>query len=330
MRHSILILVLAVLCSNAENSLAVTISVSPGDSIQAAIDAAQNGDVIVASAGEYGEDIDFHGKAIAVVGSGPDSILRGTGTGPVVTFDEGETRASVLDSFTITGGIATRGGGIFISGASPMILRNVIRDNRAASQGSGVYIEASSAELRNNLIVYNGTSGGDPHSVEIVGASPSIINNTIAKGDSNGIILRGASAALVMNNVIANNGSRTREGGRRGRGICDFSGGMARIQYNLFHRNRVAALLTNGTDFRRIRGAENEIAPPRLLGNVDGPARFARRPRKESGEAAIPDDFALLRRGGSRAIDAGNPDPAFNDADGSRSDIGFTGGPFAP
>lgn len=29
------------------------------------------------------------------------------------------------------------------------------------------------------------------------------------------------------------------------------------------------------------------------------------------------------------ATDAGNPAPAFNDLDGSRNDIGFTGGPAA-
>jgi hypothetical protein len=330
MRIAIWIPVAVVLGSYAGPARGDVIAVGPGESVQAAIDLAQDGDTVAVAAGEYPEDIDFHGKAIIVVGSGPSSVLRGSGGGPVVTFDEGETAASVLDSFTITGGHAARGGGILISGASPTILRNIVRDNRASAQGSGVYVEASTAELRNNLIVYNGTSLGDPHGVEIVSASPSIINNTIAKTDSNGLILRGSSAALVMNNVIANNGSRTREGGRRGRGICDFSGGLARIQYNLFHRNRVAALLANGTDFRRIRGAENEIAPPRLFGNVDGPARFPRRPRKESEEATIPDDFTLRQSGSSRAIDAGNPDPAFNDADGSRNDIGFTGGPFAP
>jgi hypothetical protein len=305
------------------------IAVNAGESVQAAIDAAVDGDVITVAPGEYGEDIDFHGKAIAVVGSGPGSVLRGSGSGPVVTFDEGEDAASVLDSFTVTGGNAVRGGGIFVSGASPTILRNVLADNRASSQGSAIYLEASAAEVWNNLIVYNGTSGGDPHSVEIVGASPSIVNNTIAKGDSNGIIVRGASAPLIMNNVIANNGARI-GGSRRGRGICDFSGGTARIHYNVFHRNRVAALLTGGTDYRRIRGAENAIAPPRLLGNLDGPPRFVRRPRVRVADTQIPADFRLSNRSSSRAVDAGNPDPAFNDGDGTRNDAGFTGGPFAP
>jgi hypothetical protein len=152
-------------------------------------------------------------------------------------------------------------------------------------------------------------------------ASPTIINNTIARGDSNGLILRGASPAVVMNNVLALNGSRVGDS-RRGRGICDFSGGLAVIHYNLFYKNRVGALLTNGTDFRRIRRAERVIGAPRLLGNLDGRPEFRRRPAS----AAAPDDFTLGDGGIRHATNAGDPDPAFDDRDGTRNDIGFTGG----
>jgi hypothetical protein len=304
-----------------------TIAVSPGQSIQTAIDAAQTGDVIAVAAGTYDGDLDFRGKAIAVVGAGPQTVIRGTGSGPVVRFENGEAVGTVLDSLTVTGGVADRGGGIRVVDASPMIVRSVIAGNRAANQGSGVYLERSAAELYNTLIVHNGSAGGDPHSLEIQNGSPIVVNNTIARGDSNGIIVRGTSAPLIMNNVIAYNGALV-DGARRGRGICDFSGGMAIIAFNVFHRNRVAALLTDGRDFHRIGGAQRSIAPPRLDGNSD--RRPFRRPLAPAPvDATLPASFLPAPADHSGAVDAGNPDPVWNDHDGTRNDAGFTGGPFA-
>jgi hypothetical protein len=312
-----------------------TITVAPGESIQVAIAAAHDGDTVAVAAGVFEENIDFLGKPITVVGAGHDSVIRGTGSGPVVTFATAEGLDSVLDSFTITGGVTDRGGGIFIHNSNPTIVRNVVFSNQAMVQGSGIYIEGSSAHVYNNLVLYNHTAQADPHSIEVVDAAPRIVNNTIVRNDSNGIILRGASPAVVMNNLIALNGSRG-----RGRGICDFSaGGIAVIQYNLFYRNRVAALLTDGRDFRRINRAQQAIAPPRLEGNIDGkpnyvqrrkPPRLGSRRMLKTPVAAFVAGLRLsTMRRKIRATDAGNPDPGFDDLDGTRNDIGFTGGPFA-
>jgi parallel beta-helix repeat protein len=308
-------------------SPAATIVVPPGLSVPAAIDGAVDGDVIQLEEGIYDGTIDFLGKAIRVVGLGPRSVLRGTGSGSVVTFVAGEPADAVLDSVLVTGGVAGSGGAILIRDASPTIQRTVLCDNRAVSRGSAVAIEASAARLFNNLIVFNTSAGGDPHSIDVTGASPTIVNNTIARGDSNGIIVRGTSAPLIMNNIIASNGSVTATD-RRGRGICDFSaGGAAVIHYNSFSRNRVGALLTDGRDFSAIRGAQRRIGPPRLVGNVDGRPGFVGRIGRSAAEALLA-NFVLDGRG--RATDAGNPDPAFNDPDGTRNDAGFTGGPLAP
>jgi parallel beta-helix repeat protein len=306
---------------------AAEVVVPPDASVQAAIDAAADGDVLRLQAGTYEENIDFRGKAIRVVGAGPTSVLRGTGSGPVVTFTSGEPADAVLDSVLVTGGVADSGGGILVRGASPTIQRTVIFDNHAVTRGSAVSLEASAARLFNNLVIFNTSAGGDPHSIDVAGASPTIVNNTIVRGDSNGIIIRGASAPLIMNNVIASNGSVTATD-RRGRGICDFSaGGAAVIHYNVFNRNRVGALLTDGRDFFAIRGAQRRIGPPRLVGNVDGRPGFAGRIGRNPGDAMLA-AFGLDGRG--RATNAGNPDSVFADRDGTRNDAGFTGGPLAP
>lgn len=304
---------------------AATIPVAPGQSLQAAIDDAVDGDEVVLAAGEYLGDIDFAGKAITVRGVGPASVVRGTGTGPVVRLASGEGLTSVLDSVTVTGGLSTDGGGILIVRSSPTILRASITANRAVSAGSGVYIDgtggSAAPELRNNLVTFNTNAGGDPHSIQVRNATPMIVNNTIYGGDSNGILLSGAisGGTVIMNNVIAVNGMPSRD--RRGRGICDFSSG-AFIQHNVFWRNRVSAILTRGRDFRSIRAAERILDAPGLAHNTDRSPHFVNvKPRRG------PLDFRL--RPTSRVRDTGNPDPAFDDRDGTRNDPGHTGGPFA-
>ena len=227
--------------------LAATIGVSPGQSIQAAIDQARTNDNIEIFPGTYTEDINFDGKAFTVAGSGLNTTIAGTGTGPVVTMSSGEGPDSILDSVVVTGGLATEGGGIHIADADPTIVRNVIFHNRSSDRGSGVHVERSAAVIQNNFVIYNHSAGRDPHAIEVIDSSPEIANNTIVRNDSNGIILRGNSPAVVLNNIIALNGS-----GSRGRGICDFSGGAGQIMYNLFWANQISALLTDGTDFLRV------------------------------------------------------------------------------
>ena len=301
-------------------------SVAPGASLQAAIDAAQNGDVLQLAEGEYPGDIDFDGKALTIRGVGRKTVLRGTGTGSVVRFESGEGESSILDSVLIRGGRAVQGGGVRIFRADPVIVRCVVMRNRASSQGSGIWVGGGGEPLLfNNLVIYNRRDGGDPHGIEVVDAAPRIVNNTVCRHDSNGLVLRGNSPAVVLNNVFAYNGARIGKS-LRGRGICDFTSGGVLLRGNLFHRNRVAAILHSGRDWGRITRLERDAPDPLVTGNRDGSPGFKRAPPASSRRARI-GQFSLRRK--SRARDAGVEGINCTDADRSRNDIGHTGGPYA-
>jgi hypothetical protein len=75
--------------------------------IQAAINAAANGDTVLVAPGTYNEQINFLGKTIVVRSQGGNKVTTIDGAsvaGPVVRFVSGETLKSVLQGFTIQNG----------------------------------------------------------------------------------------------------------------------------------------------------------------------------------------------------------------------------------
>ena len=117
-------------------------------SIQAAIDIADEWATIEVYPGTYYENLEFLGKSITLRSvEGPavtviDGSLRDSA---VVTIRRGETRACRVEGFTIRGGRGSRigstlrlGGGIFVIGASPEIIGNVIVDNHVTGWGGGL------------------------------------------------------------------------------------------------------------------------------------------------------------------------------------------------
>ena len=118
--------------------------------VQAAINLAASGDVVLVHPGTYYESIDFLGKSI-VVGSLyytshdesdiSSTILNGSQAGSVVTFASGEDSSAVLCGLTITGGRAQNGGGIYIDNACPIVEHNIIEGNEYDERGGGIYRE---------------------------------------------------------------------------------------------------------------------------------------------------------------------------------------------
>ena len=200
--------------------------------IQAAINAANNGDTVLVAPGTYAENINFNGKAITVISSGGASVtvIDGNRNGTVVTFNNSETLSSVLSGFTIRNGFQDGGfgAGITITSASPTITSNVITGNHSAA-AIGVYVNGGSPLISNNTITANDQTGaGDGGlgggGIAVSGTStsasnPQIVNNTItnnsvaAGGDGGGISVMYFSSPLIQGNLISGNTAYNDGGG---------------------------------------------------------------------------------------------------------------------
>ena len=180
--------------------------------IQQAIDAAINGDVVLVSPGTYFERIDYRGKAITIQSTdGPaQTIIDGNNGGLVVTFQTHEGPQSVLTGFTIQRGRASWGGGIGLSfGTSPTITHNVFQKNGQDSAGSAIFGNASSPVIERNTFVANGCGGGSFSGVVsfINASSPRIINNLFRKNLCAAVTmtLPSGNSPVVANNTIVQN-----------------------------------------------------------------------------------------------------------------------------
>lgn len=261
---------LAILVGAASPAAAATRRV-PADhpTIQAAINAASSGDIIVVSAGTYTENIDFRGKAVTLESAdGPAAtIIDGGNARCVVQFATGETSATVISGFTIQNGLDSRscnsdGAGIVVSNASPTITGNIIANNQGCS-GVGIGVASGSPLIQGNIITQNrhttcsgGTGGGG---IGIRGASSAqIIGNTITSnnagnGGGGGISLFAAGNPIIRGNLISGNVADT-EGGA----ISMVNNSNAVITNNVIiqnlapHGGGISALVPSGSAGPRI------------------------------------------------------------------------------
>ena len=127
---------------------AATTTVSPGESLQAAIAAAAPGDVLTLPAGRY-EGAVVIGKPLTLIGE-PGATIVGPGSGSVI----GVTAPDVaIRNLTITGsGIGSEGmdSGVFLTQAAT---RAVVEGNRIENNLVGVFVHgAADAIVRDNVI----------------------------------------------------------------------------------------------------------------------------------------------------------------------------------
>jgi hypothetical protein len=174
--------------------------------IQAAIDAAQEDDVIWVAPGAYSENIMINGKDLVLRSSDANdpnvtaaTLLQGNGMDPVVKL-QNCTVGCTLSGLTIRGG----GTGIWCSGGQPGIRGCQVLENA----GPGIEL-ASGAKpaITHCIIAANGGLGIKmPSAAQLRGLapiSPTVVNCTIAQNVAGGI---SGGTPVVRNTILYFNG----------------------------------------------------------------------------------------------------------------------------
>ena len=359
---------LAVIAAAPDTSSAAVIEV-PSDqpTITAAVAAAADGDTIRIAPGTYVENIDTSGKAITLTshfeaggdwslvertiidGSSPDSATEAS----TVTIRSGESRSTVLQGLTITGGSGTQwvdpqfpaytwhgGGGVFIFQSSPTIRYCIVSDNRVANdgsvdgaQGGGILSYSGFPLIHNTVIDSNEAEYGGGLVVDYSGAdvrNAVISRNAVADSYGGGgiwVIGESDDPIDVTNCTIADNTS-----GSYGGGILAWNGSVS-LSNSIVWGNEYGEGYSNidvaGTGSVSINHSDVE-GTAEGTGNLDVNPSFT-------------DDMTYYLDPTSPCVDSGNSDATFNDPEdpsiagsalwpslgGLRNDMGAFGGPGA-
>ncbi|MAE69563.1 MAG: hypothetical protein CME06_03735 [Gemmatimonadetes bacterium] len=230
----------------AATAVAATLRV-PGDqpTIQAGLDASAEGDTVLVAPGTYtGEgnrDLDFGGvDRVLLSEAGPEAtVIDCQDDGRGFDFHSGETVASRVTGFTVTGGNAPgiEGGaafqcmdsssptltkcvvtgnvdasGIYCSRSSPILIDCAIEGNSGRFWGGGLFCDYYSAPIVENCTIIGNAAGGlaSFHSSPII-TNCTITDNYDAPKGAGVYCLRGAPTLIDC--TIANNSADSWGGG---------------------------------------------------------------------------------------------------------------------
>ncbi|MCH7490167.1 MAG: right-handed parallel beta-helix repeat-containing protein [Gemmatimonadetes bacterium] len=213
-RIQMLAIVLVAVATASADTLRVP---SEYPTIQAAMNAAQNGDTVLVADGTYtgpgNNNLSFNGKVFTVRSeNGPENCIIDCGGDALGFWFDFNPPTTVVDGFTITNGGGYPGGGIYMYyDGNPTIRNCMITGNTSDfNGGGGIRCEGAFPTIINCTITGNtaGTAGGG--GVHCMMSSPTIRNCTITgnstEGSGGGIYSTEGSNPMITNSILWDNG----------------------------------------------------------------------------------------------------------------------------
>jgi parallel beta-helix repeat protein len=251
-----------------------------------------------------GETIHFTGdpswKGIKIINSGSDNILRNCR----------------IDRATLSG--------IYVSSSRAVIENCMITDNSSASLAAGIDLFATDSVLVSGNIIANNSASSNAGGISIRQGSPTVRNNIIVNNEGLYSVYFSANAnGAFTNNTIANNTATTAD--------IVIESSSPTLQNNIVRSRTTAVIVSSGTPV-----VEYNNMPFNGTGNIDTDPLFSN-PSTGYGDGVSGLEADWRITSSSPSVDAGNPDPIFNDysLDGApvyalgsvRNDQGAYGGP---
>lgn len=211
MRPLALVIVLA--ASHVAPASGADHHVFAGQSIQAAIVGAANGDRVLVHPGTYLEALDLFGKTIDVIGTDGAAltVIDASGLGGAVVELGGGGSGPRLEGLTLTGGVGVgagprNGGGIHGGDSFTCVVRCVVTGNHVTGDGGGIHVTGGTLTLDESDVHGNtaGQDGGGLFTVEdLVVLGGSLVGNQAGR-HGGGARVRGHSCVLTDVVIAAN------------------------------------------------------------------------------------------------------------------------------
>ncbi|MBN2226825.1 MAG: right-handed parallel beta-helix repeat-containing protein [candidate division Zixibacteria bacterium] len=325
---------------------------SEQSTIQAGIDASNNGDTIQVAPGEYVEHIIISENSIVLMASedAKTTIIVGYLIGQNVINIEGIGNSVVIDGFDISGGrdangvyigegsIAylenciikenvlyseLNGGGIYCLGCNSLIRNCILHDNITNEKGGGIYIDADHTTI-DSCDIYDNYSGDGGGALCIMGGINNIeinynnIYHNYSEDDWGGVIYgQFCSNINILNNTIVMNSALG-----HGSAITFVEGSQIQIKNNIiaFNSGGIGVYFTdNSTNITYDYNDTYLNYGGNYSGITLGTGCIEANPLFKDTTLSC---YELHVN--SPCIDMGDPDAQYNDPDSTRSDIGAT------